>query len=320
MYRKYKKLIDSLLILIIFIAITIIIKNYFKPFLGIVVLLIFSTPIYNFMCRYRLFSNRFNAIITIIFINTLFFIIVIYSGNIVFEKVKYIFTYFLSSFNLNIDKIEVGNYFKFNDIIEKIKLSFFSNSYNILVQKGAVYTTDSIFSYFISNISVYFILVDKYVIVNSAERLLTKEKIMLIEKKVQDVKKMISIEVKLVLLTTVQTIFGFAILEVNSAIFLGMLCGVLDILPYVGTILVFLPLIIYKIYLKQYIIAAGLIFLYLLLQFNRQIMETKFMSTKLQIHPLMLIIAIYVGGKIFGLIGFIIAPIYVLTVKEIIFS
>ena len=122
------------------------------------------------------------------------------------------------------------------------------------------------------------------------------------------------------MLTTIQTIFGFVILEIDSAIFLGILCGALDILPYVGTILIFLPLIIYKIYLKQYIIALGLIFLYILLQFNRQIMETKFMSTKLQIHPLLLLLSIYIGGKVFGIVGLLMAPIYVLAVREIILS
>lgn len=322
MYEKYKKLFDSIILLAVFIAATIIIKNYFKPFLTIVLLFIFANPIYNFMCKHKFFSQRLNAIITIVFINILLFIIIIYSGNFIFEKIKYLVVNFLSDFTLNDinNRIEVGKYLRIDEIIEKIKLSLFNNFYSVIIQRGAVYTTDGIFAYFISNISVYFILVDKYVIVKSAERLFTREKLILVSKKIQDIKKMISVEAKLVLLTTMQTVFGFLILEIDSAIFLGILCGALDILPYVGTILIFLPLIIYKFYLKQYIIAIGLIFLYILLQFNRQIMEAKFMSTKLQIHPLFLIISIYIGGKVFGIVGFVMAPIYVLTVKEIILS
>jgi len=322
LYEKYKKLFNSLILLIIFVIVTIIIKNYFKPFLSIVILLIFANPIYNFMCKHKFFSKRLNAIITIIFINILFFIIIIYSGNFIFEKIKYLISNFFADFTLNnVDNgIGIEKYFRVNEIIEKAKSLLINNFYSVVLRQGAIYTTDGVFSYFISNISVYFILVDKYVIVKSAEGLLTREKLILISKKMQDIKKMISVEVKLVLLTTIQTIFGFLILEIDSAIFLGILCGVLDILPYVGTILIFLPLIVYKFYLKQYIIAVGLIFLYILLQFNRQIMETRFMSTKLQIHPLLLIISIYIGGKVFGIVGFIMAPIYVLTVKEIIFS
>lgn len=320
MYEKYKKIINCITILLIFIAATIIIKNYFKPFFIIIGLLIFSTPIYNFMYKHKIFNKRLNAIIAIMIINILFFIVVIYSGNFIIEKLRYLVTNVFNNFTLDdLDsKIQGTKYFRIEEIIERAKYSIFHNIDSEIIQRGASYTTDSILSYFVSNISVYFILVDKYVIVKSTERLITKEKVTLIHKKMQDIKKMISIEAILVLLTTIQTVFGFVILEINSAIFLGILCGALDILPYVGTILIFLPLIIYKIYLRQYIIAVGLIFLYTLLQFNRQIMETKFMSTKLQIHPLLLILSMYIGGKVFGIVGIIIAPIYVLTIKEII--
>lgn len=322
MYKKYKKLINCLILLCMFIVITLFIKNYFKPFLNIIVLLIFSTPIYNFMCKYKLFNKKLNGIITVILVNILFFVIIIYSGNFIFQKIRYLITNVFNNFTLDTirSKIEIAKYFKIEDIIEKVKIFVLNNFDSKVIQRGALYTTDSILSYFVSNISVYFILVDKYVIVKSAERLITKEKLILISNKIQDIKKMIFVEAILVLLTTIQTAFGFIILEIQSAIFLGILCGILDILPYVGTILIFLPLIIYKLYLKQYIIAVGLIFLYILLQFNRQIMETKFMSSKLKIHPLLLILSIYVGGKVFGIIGLIIAPIYVLTIREIILS
>lgn len=272
------------------------------------------------MYKHKIFNKRLNAIIAIMIINILFFIVVIYSGNFIIEKLRYLVTNVFNNFTLDdLDsKIQGTKYFRIEEIIERAKYSIFHNIDSEIIQRGASYTTDSILSYFVSNISVYFILVDKYVIVKSTERLITKEKVTLIHKKMQDIKKMISIEAILVLLTTIQTVFGFVILEINSAIFLGILCGALDILPYVGTILIFLPLIIYKIYLRQYIIAVGLIFLYTLLQFNRQIMETKFMSTKLQIHPLLLILSMYIGGKVFGIVGIIIAPIYVLTIKEII--
>ncbi|MDF2502550.1 AI-2E family transporter [Clostridium sp.] len=320
MYEKYKKIINCITILLIFIVATIIIKNYFKPFFIIIGLLIFSTPIYNFMYKHKIFNKRLNAIIAIMIINILFFISVIYSGNFIIEKLRYLVANVFNNFTLDdLDsKIQGTKYFRIEEIIERAKYSIFDNIDSKIIQRGASYTTDSILSYFVSNISVYFILVDKYVIVKSTERLITKEKVTLIHKKIQDIKKMISIEAILVLLTTIQTVFGFVILEINSAIFLGILCGALDILPYVGTILIFLPLIIYKVYLRQYIIAVGLIFLYTLLQFNRQIMETKFMSTKLQIHPLLLILSMYIGGKVFGIVGIIIAPIYVLTIKEII--
>lgn len=64
-------------------------------------------------------------------------------------------------------------------------------------------------------------------------------------------------------------------------------------------------------------IAIGLILLYLLIIISRQLLETKFISHKFRVHPLAIIIGLYIGLKIFGIIGLFIGPIYVLTVKEI---
>ncbi|MEG0642241.1 MAG: AI-2E family transporter, partial [Clostridium sp.] len=66
------------------------------------------------------------------------------------------------------------------------------------------------------------------------------------------------------------------------------------------------------------IIVVGLTALYLILMITRQIMETKFIGDKLNIHPLALIISVYIGIKIFGILGVFIGPMYVITVKEFI--
>ena len=318
----YKKSIKCILLLIFFIFVDLLIKRYFTPFFSIVILLLLSTPIYKLLCRQSLLSSKVNAIITIITVNVIVFFTIIYSGSILFIKIKYLISAFFSQVTIQqIDKqLPIVQYFKIEDIAIRIKdYVFDSLNFNIM-QKGAFFTTDFLLSYFVGNISVYFILVDYCDIVKCIKSYVSDKKLELIRKKFREVKNIVLIEIILVLATTLQTICGFVILEVDSAVFLGILCGFLDILPYVGTLLIFLPLVIYKIYQTKYIISAGLIFLYILLQFNRQIMETKYMSMNLQIHPLALLISIYVGSKIFGMVGLIMGPIYLIIVKEIIIS
>ncbi len=50
----------------------------------------------------------------------------------------------------------------------------------------------------------------------------------------------------------------------------------------------------------------------------RQILETKFMSSKLQLPALAIIISIYIGFKILGFLGLLLGPLYIITLKEFI--
>ena len=100
----------------------------------------------------------------------------------------------------------------------------------------------------------------------------------------------------------------------------GVICGILDILPYVGTIIVFIPIIIYNIILREYLRVFGLIFLFILVQVVREILEAKFLSDKLDLHPLLILLSIYIGVKIFGMLGIIIGPMYGILAKGIVYS
>lgn len=56
----------------------------------------------------------------------------------------------------------------------------------------------------------------------------------------------------LVIFTTLQTIIGLKILNINNYLMLGVLCGILDILPYIGTVVIFTLNIIPILYQKLY--------------------------------------------------------------------
>lgn len=90
--------------------------------------------------------------------------------------------------------------------------------------------------------------------------------------------------------------------------------------PFVGTAIVFIPIIIYNIIIKEYLLVFGLVWLYLLERFTREILESKFLSSKLKIHPLIVILSIYIGVKMFGFIGIISGPIYSMIAKDMIYS
>ncbi|WP_279289031.1 AI-2E family transporter [Clostridium tetani] len=317
LYCNSKKLFYCISLLIIIILVTMFLKKYFKPVFVVFFIVYTSTPIYNVMFKISKKNSKLNGLLSILIVNFIIIILFIYMGNLVYKIKDTIVLGFQRSYlfiqeiliNLNLDSNLIG-----------VKIEEYYNSSIIksnLVKKGAVYTTESIINYFIGNIIAYFILVDKYVILNKIKDIIPKNKVTFAFNRYIDIKNIIKLELTLVLITTFQTILGFIALNIENAVEIGMFCGFLDLFPYVGTIIVFLPLILYKILIKNYIIAFGLLCLYILLIINRNIMEAKFVSSTLKVHPIVIISSFYIGFKTFGILGIIIAPLYVLICKSI---
>ena len=197
-------------------------------------------------------------------------------------------------------------------------LSRFFNT--TMIMQSAIITGDGIVSYFLANIITYFILVDKSKFYDLFKNILPKEIIINFFQKIKNLKEVFKVEVRLIILSAIIITLGFKVLGIHNSIFLGTLCAALDILPFVGTTIVFIPIIIYNIIMKRYILVVGLISLYLLERFTKEILEAKFLSSKLEIHPLIVIVSIYIGVKMFGFIGIISGPIYSIIAKDMIYS
>ncbi|MBE6047493.1 MAG: AI-2E family transporter [Clostridium sp.] len=311
--KDYNVLIKLILLFIVMAIVTFAVKYYFQPFISIVILLIVTKPLYELFLKFNI-PPKISAAISILIINIIIVICILYLGSSIYNII------------VNFCK---NNLYKFEGIIDYF-MNFFNissvsqNSYSVIdkgfIKNGAISTGEWFFSYFIGNISVFFLLVDRDRILDYFMRLIPERLFIKARKQKKNIKSMVVIEVILVLISTLEITFGFTILRVGHPIFLGVVCGVLDILPYVGTIIVFIPIIIYNIIVKQYIVSFGLILLYILVQICREILEAKFLSNKLNLHPLLILLSIYIGIKIFGMIGAVVGPIYGLLAKEIIDS
>lgn len=108
-----------------------------------------------------------------------------------------------------------------------------------------------------------------------------------------------------VFITFIQTFIGFSVLNINYALILSIMCAFLDLLPIVGTIIVYIPLIAYNFYIGRTLIAVGLIILYIVVTVMRQIIEPKIVSTTLDLHPILILAAIFIGLKVNGFLGMI---------------
>ncbi|MBA4537104.1 sporulation integral membrane protein YtvI [Bacillus aquiflavi] len=119
----------------------------------------------------------------------------------------------------------------------------------------------------------------------------------------------IKAQATLISISTVITLIGLLILRVDYAITIAILIGLVDILPYLGTGLVFVPWIIYEMIAGEMNLAIGLGVIYLLVIVQRQIMEPKILSSNIGLDPLATLIALFVGFKLVGFLGLIIGPV-----------
>jgi sporulation integral membrane protein YtvI len=116
----------------------------------------------------------------------------------------------------------------------------------------------------------------------------------------------------LISITTMLVIIGLFLLRVPYALTVGLLIGLVDLLPYLGTSVVFIPWIIYVFIEGNITFGIGLAVLYAIVMIARHLSEPKVYSSSLGLYPLVTLISLFVGLKLFGFIGLLVGPTLVI--------
>lgn len=118
----------------------------------------------------------------------------------------------------------------------------------------------------------------------------------------------------LMTITFIQSAIGLTLIGVNYAILIAFIISFVDALPVLGSGSIYIPWIIVKLLTKDYNTAIFLLVLYLIITIVRQTLEPKILSSQIGLYPLVTLISIYLGIRIFGFIGIILGPIIVISV------
>jgi sporulation integral membrane protein YtvI len=121
-------------------------------------------------------------------------------------------------------------------------------------------------------------------------------------------------QLTLISITFVIMLIGLMILGVEYALTIALVTATLDLLPYLGTGLVFIPWIVYLFINGDYSLVIGLSILYGIIVVQRQMMEPKILGTNVGLDPLLTLIALFVGFQLFGMIGLIIGPVIMVII------
>lgn len=98
---------------------------------------------------------------------------------------------------------------------------------------------------------------------------------------------------------------SFSIFRIPYGLALGIIGALLDLIPFLGIIVIFVPVIIYYFVIENYFISIGISAVFIALSILRQILEPKLVSVNVGISPLLTIIAIFVGIQVGGILGII---------------
>lgn len=122
----------------------------------------------------------------------------------------------------------------------------------------------------------------------------------------------------ILLITFAELFVGFLILKVNYATTLAMIIALLDMLPVIGTGTVLVPAGIINLLMNNYGLGIGILILFGIISIVREVIEPKIVGSSIGMHPLLTLVAMYVGYKLFGLWGILLLPPAVIPMRSFI--
>lgn len=124
-------------------------------------------------------------------------------------------------------------------------------------------------------------------------------------------------QIILMLLTLVVSFIGLLILRADHFFTLAVIMGVLDLIPYLGPGLIVVPWSIYSFFTGDIFMGVGLLILYASTIIVRQFAEPKVLSSSMKLNPLAVLVSLFAGLQLFGVIGLVIGPICLVLIMSL---
>ena len=119
----------------------------------------------------------------------------------------------------------------------------------------------------------------------------------------------------LMLITFTEMVIGLSILRIEGAATIAAFTAVVDILPVLGTGLVVIPWALFHLIKGNLFLGLGLFLLYAVITVVRQVLEPKVVGQQVGLHPIVILLCMYAGVKIFGAVGLFVLPFTILVIK-----
>lgn len=112
-------------------------------------------------------------------------------------------------------------------------------------------------------------------------------------------------------------LLAFLKFDVPYPLLMSIIICIADILPILGAGTILIPWSVLSFATGNIKLGIGLLISYLIIMSVRQMLEPKLISQNLGVHPLITLISMYSGFKVFGVSGFLIGPVVMIILKNV---
>ncbi|GEL76850.1 sporulation integral membrane protein YtvI [Tenuibacillus multivorans] len=131
------------------------------------------------------------------------------------------------------------------------------------------------------------------------------------------VKKYAFAQLIIIIMTGIMVFIGLQLIDVGHALAIASAAMLFDLVPFIGISALFLPWVIVLFLTNSYALTIQISILYLVLIISRNIIEPKLIGSSIGIHPLALIIILFVFINFFGFIGLLLGPVAAVSIKAL---
>lgn len=164
-------------------------------------------------------------------------------------------------------------------------------------------------AFIITVISSYFMLVQKEEISILLRRNVSNQSRKMFEVYSSGISKILGgyfkAQFKLLGIIFVIIFVGLMVLRIDYALLFSVLIALMDFLPFFGTGTVLGPWAVFSFLSGNHQLAVGLVVIYIITQLARRVLEPKILGDTIGMNPLLTLVLMYVGYRIFGVLGLI---------------
>lgn len=121
----------------------------------------------------------------------------------------------------------------------------------------------------------------------------------------------------IIAITSLELFVGFSLLKIEYGLLFSVMIAFLDALPVIGTGTFLIPWGLFEILTGNTSLGVGLLVLMGLISVVRELVTPRLVGRQIGLNPLLTLVGIYVGMKLFGFLGIFIAPIVMMFVKNL---
>ena len=119
-------------------------------------------------------------------------------------------------------------------------------------------------------------------------------------------------------ITFAELTIGLLLLGVKRAVMLALIIALADILPILGTGAFLIPWAVVMLIQGNIPLGVGLAVLYAVVTIVRNVIEPHIIGAQIKLSPLIVLICIFIGYRVFGIWGLLLAPFAASIIRELV--